>query len=60
MSNQIKGTHLEKLFDRIRGIYTDHGFDLFTPWQSWSTLNEFYPCHLTDGDYLITDEHNKL
>ncbi len=50
------------LFDNIRAVYTSHGFDLFTPWQSWSTLNEYYPSpkSLGDGMFIQTNENNQF
>ncbi len=50
------------LFENIRAVYSKHGFDLFTPWQSWSTLNEFYPSpqKLGDGLFVQTNENNQF
>ena len=48
------------LFENIRAIYTKHGFNLFTPWQSWPTLNQYFcsPESLGEGWFIQTNESN--
>ncbi len=48
------------LFENIRAVYSKHGFNLYTPWQSWSTLNQYYPSpkELGDGWFIQTNENN--
>lgn len=62
MNLDVKGSRLESLFLEIRRLHTESGYDLFTPWDSWPTLNEYYPApsSLTDGDYFIMDEGDRF
>jgi hypothetical protein len=48
------------LFENIRAVYSNHGFNLFTPWRSWPTLNKYYPSpkSLGQGQFIQTDENN--
>ena len=48
------------LFETIRNTYSKHGFNLFTPWQSWPSLNKFYPSPVALGDhwFIRTDQNN--
>jgi len=49
-----------ELFEAIRKIYGNHGFDLFHPWQDWPSLNKYYgsPISLGDGWFVVTNEDN--
>lgn len=53
-------SEIASLFDTIRAIYSKHEFNLYTPWQSWSSLNEFYPSpkSLGIGYFIQTNETN--
>ena len=48
------------LFETIYNVYSRHGFNFFTSWQGWPSLNKFYPSPEALGDhwFICTDQNN--